>query len=625
MKIFISTSRNVQNTDEFKTFAAKLTTSDQILAWVTSTFRRWLMTDGPATKIDVVSDDSPQWAKDAAAKGELFQVDYDAAENVVRPVIDYFKYLEQQGKRFSQINFEEADKQQREWHAELAKKAGSSATVEEDGTSVIKQFDDGYTWVKVFGEASLNREGEIMGHCVGSYYKEVKEGTTGIYSLRDRKNIPHVTIELDTSSASIEQIKGKANETVIVKYRPYVLEFLKLQPYNHIDIDQSGLKLSDVKKVVQTVPKKSTPIVFNGISFTHVAPARPTFNHHDDYEKVVCKVGGSSLTLYENKLPDNRMGGGKALIAMLEYCQDKEICGFSFYSEPKNYDAVVYGPAKSEYNSLVLSRTTYSQDVGSSKFLFSNKPGGLWPLVNTRNGKADRGTILQVNSAGTPLVKMSVEGKRVLVHDVLKVPSESGIADLKKWLAKRQVVFIILSSRKEVIALEEALNKGVKSDLPTGKSLFYTGIESNPALVKSIEFFAGKKSFPTLMQHAKACDKLKTYDEVRAYYKKQKIGMSGYLYTYFDAFFILLCMKNKKLAFTCIANNTALAKQFDAFTVAPASILSGAFARGKDDLPSMYKEVNRHMKLMMPWQHDWAENASIHTKFERIRSRFYKL
>ena len=45
-------------------------------------------------------------------------------------------------------------------------------------------------------EAGLNAEGDAMGHCVGRYCNDVASRGTQIYSLRDAKNNPHVTIEV---------------------------------------------------------------------------------------------------------------------------------------------------------------------------------------------------------------------------------------------------------------------------------------------------------------------------------------------------------------------------------------------------------------------------------------------
>ena len=45
-------------------------------------------------------------------------------------------------------------------------------------------------------ERALVREGEAMGNCVGDYCEDVALGSTRIFSLRDKKGQPHVTIEV---------------------------------------------------------------------------------------------------------------------------------------------------------------------------------------------------------------------------------------------------------------------------------------------------------------------------------------------------------------------------------------------------------------------------------------------
>lgn len=43
---------------------------------------------------------------------------------------------------------------------------------------------------------ALEYEGEVMGHCVGGYCPDVESGRSRIFSLRDKKGEPHVTVEV---------------------------------------------------------------------------------------------------------------------------------------------------------------------------------------------------------------------------------------------------------------------------------------------------------------------------------------------------------------------------------------------------------------------------------------------
>lgn len=49
-------------------------------------------------------------------------------------------------------------------------------------------------------EKQLKYEGDTMGHCVGGYCPDVLEGKSRIFSLRDAKGEPHVTVEVEPST-----------------------------------------------------------------------------------------------------------------------------------------------------------------------------------------------------------------------------------------------------------------------------------------------------------------------------------------------------------------------------------------------------------------------------------------
>lgn len=58
---------------------------------------------------------------------------------------------------------------------------------------------------------ALKYEGETMGHCVGGYCPDVLEGRSRIYSLRDKKGQPHVTIEVQPGEGSVYQYLASKN------------------------------------------------------------------------------------------------------------------------------------------------------------------------------------------------------------------------------------------------------------------------------------------------------------------------------------------------------------------------------------------------------------------------------
>jgi hypothetical protein len=123
-------------------------------------------------------------------------------------------------------------------------------------------------------EDALEYEGEQMGHCVGGgHCPDVEEGHSRIYSLRDAKGQPHVTIEakpmdnyelraaqmkregaspedirafFENPPLQIAQIKGKGNAKPADKYLPFVQDFVKSGEWSDIgDFKNTGLIKQD--------------------------------------------------------------------------------------------------------------------------------------------------------------------------------------------------------------------------------------------------------------------------------------------------------------------------------------------------------------------------------------------
>lgn len=85
----------------------------------------------------------------------------------------------------------------------------------EDGKK-IDSFT-GWTIREITTKNDLVVEGKKMGHCCGSYWNDYegriygRSGLGRIFSLRDKRNEPHVTLETDSSGSYCYQIQGKEN------------------------------------------------------------------------------------------------------------------------------------------------------------------------------------------------------------------------------------------------------------------------------------------------------------------------------------------------------------------------------------------------------------------------------
>lgn len=102
---------------------------------------------------------------------------------------------------------------------------------------------NGWKWVRVGDQACRDHEGALMQHC--------GQGDRGdMYSLRDPKGKPHITVEMDLTSApwSIYQMKGKQNMPPAKKLWPYAINLLEqmfeqngqAMWYEHYEKDPEG-------------------------------------------------------------------------------------------------------------------------------------------------------------------------------------------------------------------------------------------------------------------------------------------------------------------------------------------------------------------------------------------------
>jgi hypothetical protein len=117
--------------------------------------------------------------------------------------------------------------------------------------AVVYRFADDWTAQELRTDTSLTQEGKGMQNCVGGYDKEVLGGHVRIYSIRDEKGLPHVTMELrrpplavwdkagvrdmlpevfcsspDRLAWHFAQVLGKQNTKPVEEYRARAREFI---------------------------------------------------------------------------------------------------------------------------------------------------------------------------------------------------------------------------------------------------------------------------------------------------------------------------------------------------------------------------------------------------------------
>lgn len=150
------------------------------------------------------------------------------------------------------------------WHEKLAK---NTAKVRKDeafykksleGTRFIMELPNNTFAYELLTLQALDFEGDNMGNCVGSGYydKGVLNGTTKIYSIRDEKGEPHVTIEVRRwekcdhtgEVGTVVQCEGRQNKKPIAKCFDGILALINKMNWDiNNDIRSIGILQMDRK------------------------------------------------------------------------------------------------------------------------------------------------------------------------------------------------------------------------------------------------------------------------------------------------------------------------------------------------------------------------------------------
>lgn len=161
----------------------------------------------------------------------------------IRYVIDWART---ERPNITQLSFSEAYEQSIEWHKNLPKEPVETEKETEDEHVIYKCLDQKHSFVLLEPE-DLDYEGVNMGNCVATYKDKVRKGFCFILSLRDEKNKPHVTIEIDANTGNALQIRGKGNAEPNSKYLKLLTEFaIYASDYDYMN-DPELLELMNMK------------------------------------------------------------------------------------------------------------------------------------------------------------------------------------------------------------------------------------------------------------------------------------------------------------------------------------------------------------------------------------------
>ncbi len=224
--------------------------------------------------------DLPDWAHNVMGKGrKVFRFDgkrmSDKLKNEITTVRDYlFDVAKSYVKETAEIakntkhkctirydylkssnelrTFDRALELAGEWHKKIAngleQRLKSNELSEKSlvGATFVMELPNNMVAYQLTTPQALDFESDYMGHCVGrdGYDKGVTDGTTQIYSIRDKRGEPHVTF--DVRGNSIKQVKGKQNKRPVSKYMPAVQAFVRAKKLEiDGDIKNTGLLKQD--------------------------------------------------------------------------------------------------------------------------------------------------------------------------------------------------------------------------------------------------------------------------------------------------------------------------------------------------------------------------------------------
>lgn len=147
----------------------------------------------------------------------------------------------------SGLSYEEAYAQSEEWHATLKFDETAQNKESETDDRILYRCSDKKHYFVLLEPGDLSLEGEVMRNCVGTYTEKVKSGRSLIVSLRDEKNVSHVTIEIDSQTGMAIQTKGKGNSEPIPKYLKLITEFAIFASGYSDTMDKELLELMNMR------------------------------------------------------------------------------------------------------------------------------------------------------------------------------------------------------------------------------------------------------------------------------------------------------------------------------------------------------------------------------------------
>ena len=127
-------------------------------------------------------------------------------------LLDWF---ESENPDLMSMSWDEAVEASAEWHRQFIGQAEYGKPAHKGVT--IATWSDGSTLQRLVTEVQIGSEGTSMGHCVGGYWSEVRDGSSVILSYRESDGTPQATLEIKASAGDrIAIVQARARDDEII-------------------------------------------------------------------------------------------------------------------------------------------------------------------------------------------------------------------------------------------------------------------------------------------------------------------------------------------------------------------------------------------------------------------------
>jgi len=206
--------------------------SGAVKAWLVKNFWNWAKKDVDSLHLlTFVPPGATEAQKTAFAYKDLY--DFRMSANLrarLDHMMDWFN-VNPEPPRLERMTPEQVEQAANRDMERANKRAEKTKGQEEpaENLKTMMEFPGGYKMVELLTQPALDREGNLMGHCIGAYHGNVIIGDKSHrgFSLRDSQNMPHATIEMNVDGNHTTEVKGKRNLAPVRRYWGMIWEFLQ--------------------------------------------------------------------------------------------------------------------------------------------------------------------------------------------------------------------------------------------------------------------------------------------------------------------------------------------------------------------------------------------------------------